>query len=569
MALKVNSIFQGDCVKGLAQIEAGSVDLAFADPPFNIGYEYDVYKDRRSDEEYLDWTRKWMSGVWRALKPNGTFWLAIGDEYAAELKIIAQKDIGFTCRSWVLWYYTFGVNCKRAFSRSHTHLLYFVKNPKDFTFNADDPAIRVPSARQLVYADTRANPKGRLPDNTWILRPQDVPNGFAPDHDTWYFPRVAGTFKEREGFHGCQMPEQLLGRIIRCCSNPGDIVLDPFGGSGTTFTVAKKLGRQWIGCELSKDYVDRIRRRLDDAKVGDSLDGSANPLSSAPPTSERFSARGSSTPNGEAAKKTVNGNRASHLISQEEIDAGILDAYKKTHAGLSVDHLLADPNLNAQFIEACMGKALPGAAKDWNHRLLCVRKMGKLPRLEHRVRTCTFNAMDPYSHASEIALQQLNVETGATLDEILCDPTLAARFDDIAASFAPGYTPFEYRWAALAIRKRAKSAKRLAKERCEEWRSLRLPRSMPIAKGGWSDYSCPGVYLIIGRNNRRLYVGETLNLRQRIDRIESTPAWQKLKATGVKIVLTARPYGLQSYLIHRLNPVMNLQLLIPDFGNVA
>jgi site-specific DNA-methyltransferase (adenine-specific) len=232
-----------------------------------------------------------MSGVQKALKPNGAFWLAIGDEYAAELKLIAQKELGFTCRSWVIWYYTFGVNCTRVFSRSHTHLFYFVRDPKNFTFNADNPEVRVLSARQLVYADGRANPNGRLPDNTWILRPQDLPNGFAPDQDTWYFPRVAGTFKEREGFHGCQMPEQLLGRIIRCCSNPTDIVLDPFGGSGTTLAVAKKLGRQWIGFELSKDYVAKIKVRLKNSRVGGRLDGSADPLSSAPSTAARSGRR--------------------------------------------------------------------------------------------------------------------------------------------------------------------------------------------------------------------------------------------------------------------------------------
>src|SRR5690606_11240866 len=136
----------------------GCVDLAFADPPFNIGYEYDVYDDRRAAEEYLDWSRRWMSEVVRVLKTDGTFWLAIGDEFAAELKVMLTRELGMTCRSWVVWYYTFGVNCKHKFSRSHAHLFHMVKNRKRFTFNADDPAIRIPSARQLVYGDKRANP---------------------------------------------------------------------------------------------------------------------------------------------------------------------------------------------------------------------------------------------------------------------------------------------------------------------------------------------------------------------------------------------------------------------------
>jgi site-specific DNA-methyltransferase (adenine-specific) len=283
MALAANDIYPGDCTALLERVEAGSIDLAFADPPFNIGYKYDVYHDQRTDHEYLDWSRRWMRGVDRALKPDGTFWLAIGDEYAAELKVEACK-LGLSCRSWVIWYYTFGVNCVRGFSRSHTHLFHFVKDPKHFTFNGDDPAVRVKSARELVYADRRANPAGRLPDNTWILRPQDAPDSFRAEEDTWYFARVAGTFKEREGFHGCQMPEQLLGRIIRCCSNPGEIVLDPFGGSGTSLVVAKKLGRRWLGFELSEDYASRIQARLRQTRDGDPLDGPADPLSSAPAT---------------------------------------------------------------------------------------------------------------------------------------------------------------------------------------------------------------------------------------------------------------------------------------------
>jgi len=282
MPLESDAVYNIDCLKGLAQLTPGTVDLAFADPPFNIGYTYDVYDDRKKAEEYLDWSRRWLQAVALALKPTGTFWLAIGDEFAAELKVIATGEIGLRCRSWVVWYYTFGVNCKYKFSRSHAHLFYFVKDPKAFTFN--DSVIRVPSARQLVYADRRADARGRLPDDTWILRPQDLPDGFRPDEDTWYFPRVCGTFKERKGWHGCQMPEQLLGRIINSCSNPGDLVIDPFAGSGTTLAVSKKLNRRFIGFELSEEYCGNINKRLKSIQSGDPLDGAAEPLRSAPST---------------------------------------------------------------------------------------------------------------------------------------------------------------------------------------------------------------------------------------------------------------------------------------------
>jgi len=281
-----NRLVHGDCIEGMNALDAGSVDLVFADPPFNIGYDYDVYDDRKEAEEYLAWSKRWGEAVHRALKPDGGFWLAIGDEFAAELKVLFTRELGFHCRSWVVWYYTFGVHCSRKFARSHAHIFHFVKDRKRFTFNADDLAVRVPSARQLVYADSRANPKGKLPDDTWILRPQDMPSAFEPGEDTWFFPRVCGTFNEREGFHGCQMPERVLERIVRVSSNEGDLVLDPFAGSGTTLSVAKKLGRDWLGFELSPQYVERVRRRLDEIQVGDPIDGATDPRTSAPSTAK-------------------------------------------------------------------------------------------------------------------------------------------------------------------------------------------------------------------------------------------------------------------------------------------
>lgn len=264
------SIHCEDCLKGMRKMPGLSVDLVVTDPPFNIGYHYDTYDDNKSYKEYIKWCEAWGEQVSRVLKPTGSFWLAIGDEYAAELKVLFTRHLGFTCRSWIVWYYTFGVNCKRNFSRSHTHLFYFVLDPPKAIFNEHE--IRVPSARQLVYKDRRANAKGRLPDNTWILRPQES-GAFAPDENTWHHPRVCGTFNERAGFIGCQMPEQLLARIIRVSSNEGDMVLDPFAGSGSTLLVAKKLGRRFQGFDISENYVDHIERRLATVAVGDPLEG--------------------------------------------------------------------------------------------------------------------------------------------------------------------------------------------------------------------------------------------------------------------------------------------------------
>jgi len=253
-----NEVIQGDCVERISELPDACIDLAFADPPFNIGYEYDHYDDRRKKADYLDWSEKWLAAVRRILKPTGTFYVAIGDEYVAELKVRLDA-LDLTMRNWIVWHYTFGVNCTKKFNRSHAHLLYYVVDPKRFTFNAD--AIRVPSARQTTYADRRANPVGKLPDDTWVLRPQEDERYFRPEDDTWYVPRICGTFKER-GTHPCQMPLALLERIARVSSNPGDLVLDPFAGSGTTLVAAKKLGRDYLGIELSKNYAARVRERL-------------------------------------------------------------------------------------------------------------------------------------------------------------------------------------------------------------------------------------------------------------------------------------------------------------------
>lgn len=259
-------IDQGDCIELMSLQGSSQWDLIFADPPFNVGYQYDLYEDKKPVDEYLSWTARWGAEVARLLKPSGTFWLAIGDEFAAELKVLFHRELGLHFRDWVIWHYTFGVACTRKLARSHTHLLCFTKSPSDFVFNADK--VRIPSARQTVYKDKRANSKGKLPDNTWIYRPQDAPGSFGPDTDTWLASRVCGTFKERQGWHPCQMPEAILERIILLSSNPGDWILDPFSGSATTLAVAKRLGRHSVGFELSSEYARLGQERIDAVEAG-------------------------------------------------------------------------------------------------------------------------------------------------------------------------------------------------------------------------------------------------------------------------------------------------------------
>jgi site-specific DNA-methyltransferase (adenine-specific) len=237
-----NKILCSDCIELLGKVKEPFADLVFADPPFNIGYQYDKYHDKVEKNNYLAWTRDWMAACERALKPHGSFYVAIGDDYAAHVRIIGE-ELGLTVRNWIIWHYTFGQQTKQKFAKSHTHILYFVKDSKNFVFN--DYAIRVPSDRQLIYKDSRANSTGKIPDDTWNC-----------------YSRVCGTFKEREGWHPCQMPELLLARIIAVSSNAGDLVFDPFNGSGTTAAAAVQLGRNYCGIDISEDYVKNSMIRL-------------------------------------------------------------------------------------------------------------------------------------------------------------------------------------------------------------------------------------------------------------------------------------------------------------------
>lgn len=251
-SLTTNILHVGDCCSILPTLPAGCAALVFADPPFNIGYNYDLYDDRRNRADYLAWVDHWLIECVRVLSPTGALWLAIGDDFAAEYRL-KLDSLGLHRRNWVIWHYTFGVHCQSKFGRDHTHLFYYTRDAKQFTWNAD--AVRVPSARQLIYNDSRADTRGRVPGDVWTMS------------------RVCGTFKERNrAGHSCQMPESVLARIILATTNPGDLVIDPFAGSGTTLAVAKRLGRAWCGIELSEPYAIGIRERVRMVQVDQQVD---------------------------------------------------------------------------------------------------------------------------------------------------------------------------------------------------------------------------------------------------------------------------------------------------------
>ncbi len=220
--------------------------LVFADPPYNIGVDYGAhYNDSRSSDDYLDWCRDWIEGVVSRLAWDGTFMLLVGWEYAHRLAGLATTA-GLHLRQTLVWYESFGVNCTGKYNRCSRALLWLVNDPRRFVWHPE--AVTRPSDRQAKYNDSRANPDGKAWDDVWGINPP--------------IPRLAGTHAERLPEFPTQLPLDLLRPIVGAHSDPGDLVLDPFSGSGTTGCACIELGRHYVGVELSERFADLSRNRL-------------------------------------------------------------------------------------------------------------------------------------------------------------------------------------------------------------------------------------------------------------------------------------------------------------------
>jgi len=241
MTPRILRIHHGDCLELLPRLPPAR--LIFADPPYNIGIDYgDGPKaDRLGDAEYLHWCRKWMAACARLLTSDGSLWVLICDEWADHFGLLL-RGAGLTRRSWIKWYETFGVNCSNNFNRCSRHLFYCVKDATDFVFHPE--AVTRPSARQERYHDKRAVPGGKLWDNVWTI------------------PRLVENAAERVPGFPTQLPLALVEPILLCASEPGDQVLDPFAGSGTTGVAALRHERRFVGIEKHPAFAAMAALRL-------------------------------------------------------------------------------------------------------------------------------------------------------------------------------------------------------------------------------------------------------------------------------------------------------------------
>ncbi|MCH2146423.1 MAG: hypothetical protein MK073_01215 [Phycisphaerales bacterium] len=234
------SLYIGDCREVLANLpEKGAVDLIFADPPFNWDVPYENWSDDMPRSVFERFTFDWLDLCIDSLSPTGAIWVNIPDDTAAEV-VLHLKRRGLIMVNWCVWHFRFGQYREGSFIMSKVHALYFVKDPVNRTWNSD--AILELSDRATIYNDKRTQEKGK---NKGMRVPMDVWYGK-------YWGRVQGNSRERRHGHHNQIPEVYLERVILACSNEGDLVLDPFAGSGTTSTVARAHGRRSISIECSE-----------------------------------------------------------------------------------------------------------------------------------------------------------------------------------------------------------------------------------------------------------------------------------------------------------------------------
>lgn len=244
-------LYHGDALELMDALEPECIDQTVTSPPYNIGK---VYESRMPIEGYRDWVTSWIEKVHRLTKPHGSFWLNLGyvslDGRAKAIPIpyLIWDRVPFFLMQEIVWNYGAGVAAKKFFSPRNEKFLWYVKDEESYTFNLDD--VRDPDVK---YPNQKKN--GKLRCNTIGKNPSDV----------WQIAKVTSgrdrSSKERMP-HPAQFPLDLVTRVIKAGSNQRDLLLEPFAGSGSLLEAAIITGRQVVGFEIRKDYVDMAAKRL-------------------------------------------------------------------------------------------------------------------------------------------------------------------------------------------------------------------------------------------------------------------------------------------------------------------
>ncbi|MGA2171408.1 MAG: DNA methyltransferase [Sedimentisphaerales bacterium] len=394
-------IYVGDNREVLSQFPAESVDLIFADPPFNWDFDYGKWMDKMPREEYLRFTYEWLDACVRVLAQHGSLWINIPDDTAAEIVMYLKGKLKLYMINWCIWHFRFGQCRNKNFIVSKVHILYFAKDPKKRIWNPDH--ILEPSDRATTYGDRRT-------------RETETP-GLRVPFDVWYGPfwgRVQGNNKERQSLHVNQIPEVYMDRIIRACSKKGNLVLDPFLGSGTTCTVARALGRRSIGIEYNRELA-----------------------------------------------KSAFGRIKKGPVRNNYFETAVERAFYTVHEGESSEEVVINDRLRKAFLKSCdeqlkkLGQK-PRSEFDYNWKLWNFRKEGKLGRglgrkrkKEPSIKSCD----DALARKVAKQIQAEGLLKSKTIDRIMCDPDLRKEFDRKAKNIDPRIDIYLVRKAALNERK--------------------------------------------------------------------------------------------------------------------
>lgn len=240
-----NVIHQGDAVEILRQYPDESVDLVFADPPYNLDKDYTLYDDEQADHQYIEWCNTWLTEYIRVLKPTGSLFVLNLPRWALYHAHFLNQHLYF--QNWIVWDALSEPRGK--IMPAHYALLFYTKHPTNFTFNYE--AVSPIDARYYCLRASCIRQRKRVGDDDKM-----------PLNDIWWDIHRIKHRRDRD-YHPCQLPDSLMTRIIQLTTNPGDVVLDAFGGTGTTPITALQLGRRYIAIDLDPNYVNIMRTKID------------------------------------------------------------------------------------------------------------------------------------------------------------------------------------------------------------------------------------------------------------------------------------------------------------------